>query len=48
MIQIYFRYNCEDENCYHDLARVRGIKYLTWRDKNKVKRFSDVNKSLLK
>lgn len=23
-------YNCEDPNCYRDLARLRGVKYLTW------------------
>jgi hypothetical protein len=29
------RYNCEDEHCYKDLARLRGVKYITWRDINK-------------
>lgn len=24
------RYNCEDEHCYKDLARMRGVKYMTW------------------
>lgn len=28
-----FRYNCEDPNCYLDLARLRGIKYITWENK---------------
>uniref|UniRef100_A0A2S2NPP4 EGF domain-specific O-linked N-acetylglucosamine transferase n=1 Tax=Schizaphis graminum TaxID=13262 RepID=A0A2S2NPP4_SCHGA len=28
-------YNCEDEHCYKDLARLRGVKYITWRDINK-------------
>ncbi|XP_065352579.1 EGF domain-specific O-linked N-acetylglucosamine transferase [Cloeon dipterum] len=23
-------YNCEDEHCYKDLARLRGVKYMTW------------------
>ncbi|KAL6739313.1 hypothetical protein Aduo_012783 [Ancylostoma duodenale] len=23
-------YNCEDRNCYKDLARLRGVKYFTW------------------
>lgn len=32
-----FRYNCEDPNCYADLARLRGVKYLTWTDKSKLK-----------
>ncbi|EDV19908.1 uncharacterized protein TRIADDRAFT_32818 [Trichoplax adhaerens] len=26
-------YNCEDEGCYYDLARLRGVKYLTWEKK---------------
>lgn len=30
------RYNCEDERCYLDLARLRGIYYITWRKPNKV------------
>ncbi|XP_063376230.1 EGF domain-specific O-linked N-acetylglucosamine transferase [Cydia fagiglandana] len=29
-------YNCEDPNCYADLARLRGLKYVTWRDKTKL------------
>lgn len=31
-----YRYNCEDEHCYKDLARLRGVKYITWRDMNKL------------
>ncbi|CAJ0959438.1 unnamed protein product, partial [Mesorhabditis belari] len=23
-------YNCDDSNCYWDLARLRGVKYFTW------------------
>lgn len=23
-------YNCEDPNCYRDLARLRGVNYVTW------------------
>lgn len=23
-------YNCEDPNCYKDLARLRGVNYVTW------------------
>ncbi|XP_027215871.2 EGF domain-specific O-linked N-acetylglucosamine transferase isoform X1 [Penaeus vannamei] len=30
-------YNCGDANCYQDLARLRGIKYLTWEDQTKLK-----------
>lgn len=29
-------YNCEDERCYLDLARLRGIHYITWRKPSKV------------
>lgn len=29
-------YNCEDENCYLDLARLRGVKYVTWQDRSKL------------
>jgi len=29
-------YNCEDENCYKDLARLRGIKYITWENDAKL------------
>ncbi|XP_001599568.2 EGF domain-specific O-linked N-acetylglucosamine transferase [Nasonia vitripennis] len=29
-------YNCEDASCYKDLARLKGIKYLTWEDGEKL------------
>jgi protein O-GlcNAc transferase len=29
-------YNCEDERCYNDLARLRGVNYVTWEKKDKV------------
>lgn len=29
-------YNCEDEHCYNDLARLRGVNYVTWEKKDKV------------
>ncbi|VDN45151.1 unnamed protein product [Gongylonema pulchrum] len=31
-----FRYNCGDESCYLDLARLRGVKYFTWAKNDKV------------
>ncbi|XP_050527187.1 EGF domain-specific O-linked N-acetylglucosamine transferase [Daktulosphaira vitifoliae] len=31
---IFELYNCEDEHCYKDLSRLRGIKYITWQDTN--------------
>lgn len=30
------RYNCEDSNCYKDLARLRGAKYFTWENMSKL------------
>jgi len=29
-------YNCEDKDCYNDLARLRGVKYFTWENESKV------------
>jgi protein O-GlcNAc transferase len=29
-------YNCDDQDCYADLARLRGIKYYTWENEKKV------------
>ncbi|MBN3294032.1 EOGT transferase, partial [Polypterus senegalus] len=33
---IFELYNCKDESCYFDLARLRGVRYVTWQKKNKV------------
>lgn len=33
---IFELYNCQDESCYRDLARLRGIRYSTWREMDKV------------
>ncbi|MBN3296612.1 EOGT transferase, partial [Amia calva] len=33
---IFELYNCQDESCYRDLARLRGIHYVTWQKKDKV------------
>lgn len=33
---IFLRYNCEDPNCYKDLARLRGVKYFTWENTTKL------------
>jgi EGF domain-specific O-GlcNAc transferase len=33
---IFEIYNCEDKDCYADLARLRGVKYYTWENENKV------------
>lgn len=30
---VFELYNCEDEHCYQDLARLRGVKYITWEKK---------------
>ncbi|XP_076180397.1 EGF-domain O-GlcNAc transferase isoform X2 [Ptiloglossa arizonensis] len=29
-------YNCEDPGCYKDLARLRGVKYFTWKNISKL------------
>ncbi|RXN22342.1 EGF domain-specific O-linked N-acetylglucosamine transferase [Labeo rohita] len=29
-------YNCQDESCYRDLARLRGVHYMTWQKRDKV------------
>lgn len=34
-------YNCEDRDCYHDLARLRGIHYVTWSDRSKLQIVAD-------
>ncbi|XP_049588591.1 EGF domain-specific O-linked N-acetylglucosamine transferase [Syngnathus scovelli] len=33
---VFELYNCQDEGCYRDLARLRGIRYMTWQKKDKV------------
>ncbi|XP_027011599.2 EGF domain-specific O-linked N-acetylglucosamine transferase isoform X2 [Tachysurus fulvidraco] len=33
---IFELYNCHDEGCYRDLARLRGVHYLTWQRADKV------------
>ncbi|KAM4740395.1 LOW QUALITY PROTEIN: EGF domain-specific O-linked N-acetylglucosamine transferase [Anableps anableps] len=33
---IFELYNCQDESCYRDLARLRGIQYVTWQKMDKV------------
>nr|XP_055039969.1 EGF domain-specific O-linked N-acetylglucosamine transferase isoform X1 [Misgurnus anguillicaudatus] len=33
---IFELYNCQDESCYRDLARLRGVHYMTWQKRNKV------------
>lgn len=37
------RYNCEDESCYADLARLKGLKYLTWEKSDKLFPEDEVN-----
>ncbi|XP_055952447.1 EGF domain-specific O-linked N-acetylglucosamine transferase-like [Argiope bruennichi] len=29
-------FNCEDESCYADLARLKGLKYFTWEKSDKI------------
>lgn len=33
---IFELYHCEDPACYSDLARLRGVHYLTWEDQSKL------------
>nr|XP_033782479.1 EGF domain-specific O-linked N-acetylglucosamine transferase isoform X2 [Geotrypetes seraphini] len=33
---IFELYNCEDGFCYSDLARLRGVHYITWQKRSKV------------
>uniref|UniRef100_H3D0M6 EGF domain-specific O-linked N-acetylglucosamine transferase n=1 Tax=Tetraodon nigroviridis TaxID=99883 RepID=H3D0M6_TETNG len=33
---IFELYNCQDESCYRDLARLRGVRYVTWQKMNQV------------
>ncbi|XP_011298968.1 EGF domain-specific O-linked N-acetylglucosamine transferase isoform X2 [Fopius arisanus] len=33
---VFELYNCEDAGCYKDLARLRGVKYFTWEDGEKL------------
>ncbi|XP_048878340.1 EGF domain-specific O-linked N-acetylglucosamine transferase [Brienomyrus brachyistius] len=33
---VFELYNCQDESCYRDLARLRGIHYVTWQKRDKV------------
>jgi EGF domain-specific O-GlcNAc transferase len=33
---IFEIHNCEDKDCYQDLARLRGVKYFTWENADKV------------
>lgn len=40
-----FRYNCEDSECYKDLARLRGVNYMTWENKDKLVQQDEVKKN---
>lgn len=33
---VFELYNCEDAGCYRDLARLRGVTYMTWENGTKV------------
>ena len=37
-----FSYNCDDQHCYLDLARLRGVKYMTWENMDKLKQEDEV------
>lgn len=36
-------YHCEDPGCYSDLARLRGVHYLTWEDDSKLTQQDEVS-----
>uniref|UniRef100_F1L2A5 EGF domain-specific O-linked N-acetylglucosamine transferase n=1 Tax=Ascaris suum TaxID=6253 RepID=F1L2A5_ASCSU len=38
---IFEIYNCEDVSCYYDLARLRGVKYFTWKKVNKMEQIGE-------
>lgn len=40
---VFELYNCEDTACYRDLARLKGIKYITWEDPELVYKEDDVS-----
>ena len=40
-------YNCDDENCYKDLARLRGMKYMTWENIDKLVQEDEVGGQIL-
>ena len=33
---VFELYDCEDPNCYKDLARLRGVKHVTWTNLDKL------------
>ena len=35
-VPVCVRYNCEDTECYKDLARLRGLHYITWERREKL------------
>jgi protein O-GlcNAc transferase len=43
--EYHSRYNCEDSGCYYDLARLRGVKYMTWEKKDKLFQEDEVTKN---
>lgn len=38
---VFELYNCGDPNCYKDLARLRGVDYLTWKHMNLMTKHDD-------
>lgn len=40
---IFELYHCEDPACYSDLARLRGVHYLTWENQSKLIQQDDVS-----
>lgn len=40
-------YNCEDTSCYRDLARLRGINYVTWEKDHLIERQDQVKVTIM-
>ncbi|KTF85370.1 hypothetical protein cypCar_00022371 [Cyprinus carpio] len=36
LVDYKYKYNCQDESCYRDLARLRGVHYMTWQKRDRV------------
>ena len=40
---LFESYHCDDPGCYGDLARLRGVNYVTWEDDNLLATSADDN-----
>ena len=42
----FCRHNCDDEKCYYDLARLRGVHYMTWTNSTAIEQEDEVSQVL--